>query len=72
MGVSHAFTYFQERERDYFSQFITEGFTSYCKRKRRNKVLLLLYWFDLILLMLPNNSLIYSGEYLKTFIGGNF
>ena len=30
--------YFQERERDHFSQFITEGFTSYCKRKRRDKV----------------------------------
>ncbi|PPD97188.1 hypothetical protein GOBAR_DD05787 [Gossypium barbadense] len=28
----------QERERDHFSQFITEGFTSYCKRKRRDKV----------------------------------
>jgi hypothetical protein len=28
----------QERERDRFSQFITEGFTSYCKRKRRDKV----------------------------------
>ncbi|KAI3794764.1 hypothetical protein L1987_37401 [Smallanthus sonchifolius] len=29
---------YMERERDHFSQFITEGFTSYCKRKRRNKV----------------------------------
>jgi hypothetical protein len=29
---------FQERERDHFSQFITEGFTLYCKRKRRDKV----------------------------------
>lgn len=28
----------QERERDHFSQFLTEGFTSYCKRKRRDKV----------------------------------
>ncbi|KAG8644772.1 hypothetical protein MANES_11G164000v8 [Manihot esculenta] len=27
-----------ERERDHFSQFITEGFTFYCKRKRRDKV----------------------------------
>ncbi|MBA0790595.1 hypothetical protein Gohar_015233 [Gossypium harknessii] len=27
-----------ERERYHFSQFITEGFTSYCKRKRRDKV----------------------------------
>ncbi|XP_073269994.1 OVARIAN TUMOR DOMAIN-containing deubiquitinating enzyme 6-like [Primulina huaijiensis] len=27
-----------ERERDHFSQFITEGFTTYCKRKRRNEV----------------------------------
>ncbi|KAL0741001.1 hypothetical protein Bca4012_082514 [Brassica carinata] len=27
-----------EHERDHFSQFITEGFTSYLKRKRRNKV----------------------------------
>ncbi|XP_058088039.1 OVARIAN TUMOR DOMAIN-containing deubiquitinating enzyme 6 isoform X3 [Magnolia sinica] len=27
-----------EKERDHFSQFITEGFTSYCKRKRRDKV----------------------------------
>ncbi|KAJ6693102.1 OTU DOMAIN-CONTAINING PROTEIN 5-LIKE ISOFORM X1 [Salix purpurea] len=25
-------------ERDHFSQFITEGYTSYCKRKRRDKV----------------------------------
>jgi hypothetical protein len=31
----------QERERDHFSQFITEGFTSYCKRKRRDKVWIL-------------------------------
>ncbi|KAG6678814.1 hypothetical protein I3843_14G098800 [Carya illinoinensis] len=29
---------YMERERDHFSQFITEGFTSYCKRKRRDKV----------------------------------
>ncbi|KAA3458622.1 OTU domain-containing protein 5-like isoform X1 [Gossypium australe] len=29
---------YMERERDHFSQFITEGFTSYCKRKRREKV----------------------------------
>ncbi|KAJ8526366.1 hypothetical protein K7X08_028843 [Anisodus acutangulus] len=28
---------YMERERDHFSQFITEGFTSYCKRKRRDK-----------------------------------
>lgn len=33
------FSFLQERERDHFSQFITEGFTSYCKRKRRDKVL---------------------------------
>jgi hypothetical protein len=33
-----SFYLFQERERDHFSQFITEGFTSYCKRKRRDKV----------------------------------
>lgn len=26
------------QERDHFSQFITEGFMSYCKRKRRDKV----------------------------------
>ncbi|THG03435.1 hypothetical protein TEA_013953 [Camellia sinensis var. sinensis] len=26
-----------EQERDHFSQFITEGFMSYCKRKRRDK-----------------------------------
>ncbi|XP_075521994.1 OVARIAN TUMOR DOMAIN-containing deubiquitinating enzyme 6 [Primulina tabacum] len=26
------------RERDHFSQFLTESFTSYCKRKRRDKV----------------------------------
>ncbi|XP_021887520.1 OTU domain-containing protein 5-A [Carica papaya] len=31
---------YMERERDHFSQFITEGFTSYCKRKRRDKVTL--------------------------------
>ncbi|KAJ8615062.1 hypothetical protein MRB53_034434 [Persea americana] len=29
---------YMERERDHFSQFITEGFTSYCKRKRKDKV----------------------------------
>ncbi|KAI3994445.1 hypothetical protein MKX01_012702 [Papaver californicum] len=29
---------YMERERDHFSQFITERFTSYCKRKRRDKV----------------------------------
>lgn len=29
---------YMERERDHFSQFITEGFMSYCKRKRRDKV----------------------------------
>ncbi|CAI9778321.1 unnamed protein product [Fraxinus pennsylvanica] len=29
---------YMERERDHFSQFITEGFTTYCKRKRRDKV----------------------------------
>ncbi|KAF6165840.1 hypothetical protein GIB67_012737 [Kingdonia uniflora] len=29
---------YMERERDHFSQFITEGFTAYCKRKRRDKV----------------------------------
>ncbi|KAF8111152.1 hypothetical protein N665_0076s0147 [Sinapis alba] len=29
---------YMERERDHFSQFITEGFTSYLKRKRRDKV----------------------------------
>ncbi|KAI3747223.1 hypothetical protein L6452_09675 [Arctium lappa] len=29
---------YMERERDHFSQFITEGFTCYCKRKRRDKV----------------------------------
>ncbi|KAL4283573.1 hypothetical protein GQ457_16G008140 [Hibiscus cannabinus] len=29
---------YMEGERDHFSQFITEGFTSYCKRKRRDKV----------------------------------
>ncbi|KAL6005342.1 hypothetical protein ACLOJK_005908 [Asimina triloba] len=28
---------YMERERDHFSQFIKEGFTSYCKRKRRDK-----------------------------------
>ncbi|KAH1130579.1 hypothetical protein J1N35_001957 [Gossypium stocksii] len=28
---------YMERERDQFSQFITEGFTSYCKRKRRDE-----------------------------------
>ncbi|TKY67047.1 OTU domain-containing protein 5-A [Spatholobus suberectus] len=29
---------YMEQERDHFSQFITEGFISYCKRKRRDKV----------------------------------
>ncbi|XP_038692280.1 OVARIAN TUMOR DOMAIN-containing deubiquitinating enzyme 6-like isoform X2 [Tripterygium wilfordii] len=29
---------YMERERDHFSQFITEGFTSYCRRKRRDQV----------------------------------
>ena len=31
----------QVTERDHFSQFITEGYTSYCKRKRRDKVWML-------------------------------
>ncbi|XP_078441566.1 OTU-like cysteine protease family protein isoform X2 [Wolffia australiana] len=29
---------YMERERDHFSQFVTESFMSYCKRKRRDKV----------------------------------
>ncbi|XP_042439498.1 OVARIAN TUMOR DOMAIN-containing deubiquitinating enzyme 6-like [Zingiber officinale] len=29
---------YMEKERDHFSQFVIEGFTSYCKRKRRDKV----------------------------------
>ncbi|XP_037485554.1 OVARIAN TUMOR DOMAIN-containing deubiquitinating enzyme 6-like [Triticum dicoccoides] len=29
---------YMERERDHFSQFMTEGFTPYCKRKRKDKV----------------------------------
>lgn len=29
---------YMEKERDHFSQFITESFASYCKRKRRDKV----------------------------------
>ncbi|KAG8081906.1 hypothetical protein GUJ93_ZPchr0014g46924 [Zizania palustris] len=29
---------YMERERDHFSQFMTEGFISYCRRKRRDKV----------------------------------
>ncbi|XP_021720524.1 OTU domain-containing protein 5-like [Chenopodium quinoa] len=29
---------YMEREEDHFSQFIIEGFTSYCKRKRKDKV----------------------------------
>ncbi|KAF7823209.1 OTU domain-containing protein 5 isoform X1 [Senna tora] len=29
---------YMEQERDHFSQFITEGFVSYCRRKRRDKV----------------------------------
>lgn len=29
---------YMERERDHFSQFVTENFTSYCRRKRRDKV----------------------------------
>ncbi|MBA0674635.1 hypothetical protein Goari_016220 [Gossypium aridum] len=33
-----SFGFEDERERDHFSQFITEGFTSNCKRKRRDKV----------------------------------
>ncbi|CAH1422577.1 unnamed protein product [Lactuca virosa] len=28
----------KEREREHFSQFIIEGFTSYCKRKRRDNI----------------------------------
>ena len=28
----------QEKERDHFSQFVTESFSTYCKRKRRDKV----------------------------------
>ncbi|KAJ7529941.1 hypothetical protein O6H91_15G072000 [Diphasiastrum complanatum] len=29
---------YMETERDHFSQFVTESFTTYCKRKRRDKV----------------------------------
>ncbi|KAJ7552659.1 hypothetical protein O6H91_06G063500 [Diphasiastrum complanatum] len=29
---------YMETERDHFSQFVTESFTAYCKRKRRDKV----------------------------------
>jgi OTU domain-containing protein 5 len=29
---------YMEKERDHFSQFVTESFTAYCKRKRRDKV----------------------------------
>lgn len=29
---------YMEKERDHFSPFVTEGFTAYCKRKRRDKV----------------------------------
>eukprot|EP00249_Psilotum_nudum_P023845 c29003_g1_i4 orf=411-1874(+) len=28
---------YMEKERDHFSQFVTESFTAYCKRKRRDK-----------------------------------
>ncbi|WVZ03888.1 hypothetical protein V8G54_024694 [Vigna mungo] len=38
MCIDYMWFYLQEQERDHFSQFITEGFTSYCKRKRRDKV----------------------------------
>ena len=43
----------QERERDHFSQFITEGFISYCKRKRRDKV----YEYKFFLLKVINSEL---------------
>ena len=33
----------QEKERDHFSQFVTESFTAYCKRKRRDKVWVLFF-----------------------------
>ncbi|XVE59605.1 hypothetical protein DITRI_Ditri05aG0059300 [Diplodiscus trichospermus] len=36
--IRHLCIDYMEQERDHFSQFITEGFTSYCKRKRRDKV----------------------------------
>ncbi|CAI5463675.1 unnamed protein product [Closterium sp. Yama58-4] len=29
---------YMEKERDHFSQFVTESFSAYCKRKRRDKV----------------------------------
>lgn len=50
--------FFQERERDHFSQFITEGFTSYCKRKRRDKVcnLVILQFIDKTLYVICINS----------------
>jgi hypothetical protein len=49
---------FQERERDHFSQFMTEGFMSYCKRKRRDKVS---YWIHgmLCLHFVSNSFLTY-------------
>ncbi|KAH9317432.1 hypothetical protein KI387_019201 [Taxus chinensis] len=31
---------YMEKERDHFSPFVTESFTAYCKRKRRDKALL--------------------------------
>ncbi|XP_059314892.1 OVARIAN TUMOR DOMAIN-containing deubiquitinating enzyme 6-like isoform X1 [Lycium ferocissimum] len=62
---------YMERERDHFSQFITEGFTSYCKRKRRDKV----YGNNVEIQALcemynrPIHIYSYSAEPLNTFHG---
>jgi hypothetical protein len=36
--IADASLLLQEKERDHFSHFVTESFTAYCKRKRRDKV----------------------------------
>lgn len=38
LKFEHLILPLQEKERDHFSQFVTESFTAYCKRKRRDKV----------------------------------
>ncbi|GAA0147915.1 cysteine protease [Lithospermum erythrorhizon] len=63
---------YMERERDHFSQFVTEGFTSYCKRKRRDKI----YGNNVEIQALaemynrPIHIYSYSTEPINTFHGG--
>lgn len=53
MAWNLCFCFQQEKERDHFSQFVTESFTAYCKRKRRDKVSAALKFVGRKLIELP-------------------